>query len=171
MRTKKDLTGLDGLVIPGGESTTLQKLVEREAMFNEVKRVPAIFGTCAGAVLLAKRIADAAPGQKTLALADFDAQRNAYGPQNESFEETIATPLGKIQAVFIRAPKITRVGRDATVLAELNGEPVAIEQKTKELEKNRYCLATTFHPELSAARNTPFHERFLKNARLCSRVE
>jgi 5'-phosphate synthase pdxT subunit len=170
VRTKKDLTelgGIDAFVIPGGESTTLQKLLEREALFDDLKSVPAIFGTCAGAILLAKKITDAAPGQKTLRLMDFEAQRNAYGPQNESFEETIATPLapsGKINAVFIRAPRITRLGSGVTVLAELNGDCVACEQKTK----TKYLLATTFHPELST---TLFHERFLKNARLYSRVE
>ena len=158
IKTKKEVKGLDGIIIPGGESTTLQKLLEREAMFDDVKRVPAVFGTCAGAILLAKRITDAAPGQKTLELMDFEAQRNAYGTQNESFEETIATPMGRMNAVFIRAPRITRVGKNAGILAKINGDCVACEQKTG----TTFYLATTFHPELSEARDALFHERFLK---------
>ena len=153
--TKNDLAGLDGIVIPGGESTTLQKLLEREKMFGEIKKIKSVFGTCAGAILLAKKITDAAPGQKTLRLMDFDAQRNAYGSQNESFEETLATPMGKINAVFIRAPRIMRVGKGAAIVAKLGGECAACEQKTN----GKYYLATTFHPELST---TVFHERFLK---------
>ena len=155
VRTKADLQGLDGLILPGGESPTLQKLCQRENMWEEMKKVPNIFGTCAGAILLAKTIGNTSEGQETLELMDIQIDRNAYGRQTESFEETIKTELGTVPAVFIRAPKIKSVGKNIRVLSEKEGDIVACEEKTG----NTFYLATCFHPELTT---TIFHEYFLK---------
>lgn len=144
VRTKKDLRYLDALIIPGGESTTLYKLCVREDMIEEIKKIKNIFGTCAGAILLAK-----------LGLMDIEVDRNAYGRQADSFEKDIKTKIGSINAVFIRAPKIKSIGKEVKVLAEDNGEILACEQKTGE----NFYLAACFHPELTT---TLFHEYFLK---------
>ena len=156
VRTKEDLKGLNGLIIPGGESTTLQKLLEREGMFDAVKSVPAIFGTCAGAILLSNKVEDAAEGQRTLGLMDIAVKRNAYGTQQSSFEERIKTELGNIHAVFIRAPHMTKVGKSVKILAQSKNEILTCEVVSKE----KYYLATTFHPELTTVL---LHKHFLKN--------
>lgn len=155
IRTKERLFQVDGLIIPGGESTTLQKLCEREGMWEDMKKIKNIFGTCAGAILLAKTVYNKTDDQATLALMDMEIDRNAYGRQTESFETPIQTLLGEINAVFIRAPKILKVGKDVKVIAKLHDEVIACEQQTK----TGYYLALCFHPELSS---TLFHEYFLK---------
>ncbi len=157
VRTKEDLKDLDGLVIPGGESTTLAKLCEREDMFGSMKKVPNLFGTCAGAILIAKNITGKADEQETLMCMDITADRNAYGSQTQSFEADIKTALGEIHAVFIRAPRITKIGKGVSVLAKNGTEVVACEEE----KKGTYYLATTFHPELTS---TLYHEHFLKHA-------
>lgn len=158
VRTRSSLEGIDGLIIPGGESTVLQKLCEREGMWEAMKQVPAIFGTCAGAILLAKTLRHAEAGQKTLELMDMEVNRNAYGRQAESFEEDIETTLGPVHAVFIRAPKIVSPGNGLGVLAKKGKDVLACEQRVD----GRYYLASTFHPEMVTSR---FHEYFLKNIR------
>ena len=155
VREKPDIAGLSGLIIPGGESTTLYKLCQREGIFEEIKKIKNIFGTCAGAIMLSKNAENRISGQKTLQLMDIEVSRNAYGRQNDSFEADIETALGALHAVFIRAPKITRVGKNVHTLAEYNGEVIACEEKTK----RGYYLALCFHPELTT---TLFHEHFLK---------
>jgi 5'-phosphate synthase pdxT subunit len=155
VRTKESLIGLDGLIIPGGESTTLYKLCEREGMLARMGDVKNIFGTCAGAIMLAKSIHKEEAGQKTLALMDIEMDRNGYGRQMDSFEEDLETKLGRIHAVFIRAPRIISVGGNVSVLAKKGREIVACEQRDE-----NYFLATCFHPELTT---TIFHERFLKS--------
>lgn len=155
IRTKESLVGLDGLIIPGGESTTLFKLCDREGMIPGIKKIKNIFGTCAGAILLSKNVSNLAPGQKTLALMDTVIVRNAYGSQSESFTKKIKSISGDIDAVFIRAPRIKNTGKKVVVLSEDNGEIIACEEKTG---KN-YCLTACFHPELTT---TVFHEYFLK---------
>ncbi len=155
VRTREDLASLDALIIPGGESPTLQKLCQREGMWAEMKKVRNIFGTCAGAIMLAKHIENKSDGQETLELMDITIARNAYGRQTDSFEETIATELGPIEAVFIRAPKIQTAGKSVRVLAKRNSEIIACEQKSE----SHFYLAATFHPELTTAK---FHEYFLK---------
>ena len=154
VRTKRELAGLSGLIIPGGESTTLYKLCQREGVLGEIKRIRNIFGTCAGAIMLSKNAGNKILGQKTLQLMDVELKRNAYGRQNDSFETDIRTSIGALHAVFIRAPKITRAGKNVQVLAKYNGETIACEEKTK----NGYYLALCFHPELTT---TLFHEHFL----------
>ena len=155
VRTKEELKKCRALIIPGGESTTLYTLCEREGMCEDIKKVPAIFGTCAGAIMLAKKILHKAPGQKTLELMDITIDRNAYGRQTESFEKSITTVLGKLNAIFIRAPKIISVGKNVRVIAKDGGNILACEEKVG----NQYFLAASFHPELTT---TMFHEYFLR---------
>jgi len=156
VRTSESLGGLSGLIIPGGESTTLYKLCQREDMVGRMREIPALFGTCAGAIMLAKSVSGAEYGQETLSLMDICADRNAYGAQSESFEEVLRTGIGRINAVFIRAPRITSIGNGVSVLARRGGEAVACEQKAA----GRYFLATCFHPELAGSL---FHRHFLRS--------
>lgn len=155
IRTKQDMVNLDSLIIPGGESTTLYKLCQREGIFEQIKKVKNIFGTCAGAIMLAKTLSNKTSDQKTLEFMDIEIDRNAYGRQNDSFETAIETDLGKINAVFIRAPRIKKVGKGIKVIVKYQSEVIACEQQSKE----SYYLALCFHPELTT---TVFHEYFLK---------
>ena len=150
-RTASDLDGLDGLVIPGGESTTMLKLMNAEGMIRPLvdfgQKRP-IFGTCAGAILLASEVTH--PAQQSLGLVDLTVERNAYGRQIDSRVAQVTpepdfaqrTQPGDLEAVFIRAPIIRRVGANAKVLAAYEGDPVLVEQ-------GRHMVAT-FHPELSS---------------------
>ncbi len=156
VRTKEDLENLDGLIIPGGESTTLFKLCEREGMIPGMKKIPNIFGTCAGAIFIAEKVTGKAIEQASLELMDITADRNAYGTQNDSFETTLATTFGAIHAIFIRAPRIIRAGKNVSILARNGKDIVACEEKGP----GWYYLATAFHPELTTGL---FHEYFLKN--------
>jgi len=138
VRTAEDLHRVDGLVIPGGESTTMLKLL-REAVRAFGARRP-IFGTCAGAILLAARVTN--PEQESFGLMDIDVERNAYGRQLDSHVARLEDAEGRpLEAVFIRAPVIRRVGPAVRVLASHDGDPVLVEQ-------DRH-LAATFHPELT----------------------
>lgn len=161
VRRREQLDGIDGLVIPGGESTTMLKLLRYENLLEplaEFGRRKPIFGTCAGAILLAEEVSG--PAQESLGLMDIDIERNAYGRQVDSRVAEIApepefekrTTPGKLEAVFIRAPIIRRVGGAAKVLASYNGDPVLVEQGLH--------LAATFHPELTA--DARVHELFLE---------
>lgn len=155
VRTKESLEKIDALIIPGGESTTLYKLCERSGMWEEMKRMKNIFGTCAGAIILAKYVKHKTADQKTLELMDIDIDRNAYGRQTESFDTDVKIDLGDIHAVFIRAPRIINTGKEVKILASNNGETIACEQSVN----NNFYLATCFHPELTS---TIFHEYFIK---------
>ncbi len=159
VRTKADLAGLDALIVPGGESTVLQKLCERANIFDEIKKIRNIFGTCAGTILLAKNINNREAEQRTLELMDIEVDRNAYGRQAESFEYGISTKLGNIHAIFIRAPKIKNIGKEVKILAKNGNEIIACEQKIN----GNYYLAATFHPELTT---TVFHEYFLRTIKV-----
>lgn len=154
VRTASSLSSLDGLIIPGGESTTIYKLCQREDMLDEMKKIKAIFGTCAGAIMLAKDVLHKAESQGTLELMDITVDRNAYGSQFDSFEKEINTSLGKINAIFIRAPKIKSTGKNVTTLAKIDNEIIGCEQT----EGDHFYLGLTFHPELTT---TIFHEYFL----------
>jgi 5'-phosphate synthase pdxT subunit len=160
VREAADLDSLDGLVIPGGESTTMLKLLREEKLLEPVVdfgRRRGIFGTCAGAILLANDVTG--PAQESLRLMDIEVERNGYGRQIDSHvahltpEEDFAarTHPGEMEAVFIRAPIIRRVGEHARVLARYQGDPVLVEQ-------GRHLVAT-FHPELTA--DSRVHELFL----------
>ncbi len=155
VRTKKIIQTLDALIIPGGESTTLFKLCQREDMWENIRKIKNIFGTCAGAILLAKKVFHKTADQKTLELMDIAIDRNAYGRQTDSFEKDIKTTLGDIHAIFIRAPRIKKIGKEIKVLAKIKKETIACEQKIG----SNYYLAACFHPELTS---TIFHEHFLK---------
>ena len=160
-RTAEDLDRADGLVIPGGESTTMLKLLHLENLIEplrEFSRRRPVFGTCAGAILLAREVTN--PAQESLGLMDIAVERNAYGRQIDSRVTRIQpdpelerrTRPGEMEAVFIRAPIIRRVAGDAHALASYNGDPVLVEQGPH--------LAATFHPELTG--DTRVHELFLK---------
>ncbi len=161
VRSAADLEGLDGLIIPGGESTTMLKLLRSEGLFEplaEFGRRKPVFGTCAGAILMASEVAN--PAQESLGLMDIGVERNAYGTQLESRvariepapEMAARTEPGMLEAVLIRAPAIRRVGPAARVLACYNGDPVLVEE-------GRH-LAATFHPELTA--DSRVHRLFLE---------
>ena len=145
VRRPEELDGLDGLIVPGGESTTFLKHLERdgflEALTGFVGKMPT-FGTCAGAILLATEVAN--PHQASLGALDIDIQRNAYGRQIDSSIVTAPSALAgaPLEMVFIRAPRITRTGAGVEILAEREGAPVLVRQGR--------VLAATFHPELSA---------------------
>jgi 5'-phosphate synthase pdxT subunit len=150
VRSAADLQGVDGLVIPGGESTTMMKLLEEEKLLGPLREFGherPIFGTCAGAILLATDVANPAqperPAQASLGLMDMEVERNAYGRQMDSRIAHLKPEGmdGELEAVFIRAPIIRSVGGDARVLASYQGDPVLVEQ-------GRH-LAATFHPELT----------------------
>jgi 5'-phosphate synthase pdxT subunit len=160
VRTADDLKDLDGLIIPGGESTTMLKLLRMENLLEpltEFGRRKPIFGTCAGAILLANRVSN--PAQESLGLVDLAIERNAYGRQIDSRVVNIdadpsfgsRTRPGSLEAVFIRAPIIREVGPKARVLAEYAGDPVLVEE-------GRH-LISTFHPELTG--DPRVHELFL----------
>jgi 5'-phosphate synthase pdxT subunit len=161
VRAAADLEGLDGLIIPGGESTTMLKLLRAEGLMAPLREFGSrrpIFGTCAGAILLANEVSS--PAQESLELIDIGVERNAYGRQLDSRVATIRpeadlesrTRPGEMEAVFIRAPIIRRVGEGARVLARYDGDPVLVEQ-------GRH-LAATFHPELTG--DSRVHELFLQ---------
>jgi 5'-phosphate synthase pdxT subunit len=155
VRKPEQLDALDALVIPGGESTTFLKFLEQKNFFAKlgdfVKIKPAL-GTCAGAILLAKEVEG--PHQVSLGALDICIRRNAYGRQLESSIRQAETKLGggPMEMVFIRAPKIERVGKDVEVLASEDGAPVLVRQGK--------IMASTFHPELSS--DSRVHQAFLE---------
>ncbi|MEQ1886495.1 MAG: pyridoxal 5'-phosphate synthase glutaminase subunit PdxT [Bryobacteraceae bacterium] len=153
VRTSEQLAACDGLVIPGGESTTMWKLLELENLIDAIRDFGAkkpIYGSCAGAILLAKHVSH--PEQASLGLMDIDVVRNAYGRQVDSRIVTIHVEGGAMEAVFIRAPKVSRVGSAPRVLGQYNGDPVWVEDGLH--------MVTTFHPELTG--DLRVHRRFLE---------
>lgn len=155
VRSAQDLEMIDALVIPGGESSTMLKLLEEEhllAPLLDFGRERPVFGTCAGAILLAAEVSN--PPQPSLGLMDISVERNAYGRQLESRIARLHPQDldGDLEAVFIRAPIIRRVGENARVLATYQGDPVLVEQ-------GRHLVAT-FHPELTD--DTRIHRMFLR---------
>jgi len=158
VRTPHDLDGVDGLVLPGGESTTMSMLLESSGLLDPIRKalldgLPA-FGTCAGMILLAADVEDGRPDQHALGAVDVGVRRNGYGRQVDSFERDIpVVGLDRpFHAVFIRAPRVVRVGEGVEVLAEVDGDPVLCRQ-------GRVTVAA-FHPELAA--DSRLHEQFLQ---------
>jgi 5'-phosphate synthase pdxT subunit len=159
VRLPEELAGLDGLIIPGGESTTIGKLAVKWRLLEPIRALAEagrpVWGACAGMVLLARDVVDGVPGQPLLGLMDIAVARNAFGRQVDSFEADLDVPvLGEpsFHAVFIRAPLIERVGEGVEVLARLeDGAVVAARQGN--------LLATAFHPELTE--DNRFHRYFL----------
>jgi 5'-phosphate synthase pdxT subunit len=161
VRTAADLEDVDGLIIPGGESTTMLKLLNAQNLMEPLRQFGLrkhIFGTCAGAILIANEVTS--PAQESLCLMDIGVERNAYGRQIDSrianvtpeAEFASRTAPGDIEAVFIRAPIIRRVGRSARVLVRYQGDPVLVEQGPH--------MVATFHPELSS--DSRVHSLFLQ---------
>lgn len=154
VRRPDQLATLDALVIPGGESTTFLKHLEREGFYdtlNAFVHTKPIFGTCAGCILLAKDVTN--PPQPSFGVLDISVERNAYGRQNDSAIITADTALpgGPLEMVFIRAPRITRLGPAIETLATRDGSPTLIRQGR--------LLAATFHPELTD--DNRVHQLFL----------
>ena len=154
IRRPDQLAALDALVIPGGESTTFLKHLEREGFYDTLDtfvHTKPIFGTCAGCILLAKDVTN--PTQRSFGVLDIAVERNAYGRQNDSAILTADTALsgGPLEMIFIRAPRITRIGPEVATLATRDGSPTLIRQGR--------LLAATFHPELTA--DTRVHQLFL----------
>jgi pyridoxal 5'-phosphate synthase pdxT subunit len=176
VRRLAEIEAVDGLVIPGGESTTLWKLATAFELMDPLRKLIAggmpVFGSCAGLIMLADRLVDGAEGQQTFGGIGMTARRNAFGRQVDSFERDLILRLGgadsgqgadgadageqgsgtPFHAVFIRAPWVERAGAEVTVLGEDNGRIVAVRQGA--------LLATAFHPELTP--DTRVHEFFVK---------
>jgi len=159
VRLPEELDAVDGLIIPGGESTTVGKLMERRGMdsriLQRVEQGMPVFGTCMGMIVLARRIEGS--DQQRLGLMDIGVRRNAFGRQVHSFEADLDVPaLGEepVRGVFIRAPVVTDVGPDVEVMAEWEGKTVAVRQGQ--------FLGVSFHPELTD--DTRFHQLFVNMA-------
>ena len=160
VRKASDLTDLDGLILPGGESTTISKLLDifalRQPIVDFVKSGKAVFGTCAGMITLASKVMDSASGQKSLGVMDISVRRNAFGSQLDSFEQEVQFSGRKINVAFIRAPIVESTGKGVEVLARLSDEKVVAVRQGN-------MLATSFHPELTG--ETYVHEFFLEMAK------
>jgi pyridoxal 5'-phosphate synthase pdxT subunit len=154
VRKPDDLAELDGLILPGGESTTILKFLERRLFFEALERFCVnhpVFGTCAGAILLAREVRN--PAQRSLGVLDAVVERNAYGRQIDSSIVSAETSLpgGPLEMVFIRAPRIIATGSGVEVLAQRDGSPALVRQGN--------TMAATFHPELTADRRV--HKAFV----------
>jgi pyridoxal 5'-phosphate synthase pdxT subunit len=154
VRKPDELANLDGLILPGGESTTMLKFLERRRFFDDLKRFCGerpVFGTCAGAILLAREVRN--PPQRSLGILDAVVERNAFGRQIDStiLNGETALPGAPLEMVFIRAPRILEVGAGVEVLARRDGLPALVRQGN--------AMAATFHPELSTDRRV--HRAFV----------
>jgi 5'-phosphate synthase pdxT subunit len=155
VRTPEQLNSVDALLMPGGESSTMSQLLESSGLFDPISTRIAdgmpVFGTCAGMILLASEILDGRSDQRSFSAIDISVRRNAFGRQVDSFEATINSSVGDFHGVFIRAPRIERVGEEVEVLGSINDEPVLVRQGN--------VLAASFHPELS--NDARLHEYFV----------
>jgi 5'-phosphate synthase pdxT subunit len=159
VRSAEELSRVDALVMPGGESTTMSKLLVTSGLFDAIGSrlddgMP-VFGTCAGMILLANEVIDGRPDQRCFGAIDIAVRRNGYGRQVDSFEADLDVPVigpPSFHGVFIRAPKVERVGPDVEVLAEHEGVPVL-------LRRGRVSVAS-FHPELAG--DARLHESFIE---------
>jgi 5'-phosphate synthase pdxT subunit len=155
VRKSDELAGLDGLVLPGGESTTMLRFLEKHRFFEQLQefcRAKPVFGTCAGVILLAREVLN--PAQRSLGVLDATIERNAYGRQIDSVIMTAETALpgGPLEMVFIRSPRISQTGPGVEILARRDGFPALV--------RERNILAATFHPELSPDRRV--HRLFVE---------
>ena len=155
VRTPEQLNSVDALLMPGGESSTMSQLLESSGLFDPISSHIAdgmpVFGTCAGMILLASEILDGRSDQRSFSAIDISVRRNAFGRQVDSFEATVNSSVGDFHGVFIRAPRIERVGENVEVLGSINDEPVLVRQGN--------VLAASFHPELS--NDARLHEYFV----------
>jgi 5'-phosphate synthase pdxT subunit len=153
VRTPEELSSVECLAIPGGESTTIAKLAREHGLVDPIRRradegMP-VFGTCAGMIVMARTVED---GDALLALIDMAVRRNAYGRQVDSFESDVeVTGIGPVRGVFIRAPVVEQVGPGVEVLAELGGRPIVVRQAN--------LMAAAFHPEIAG--DPRLHQRVL----------
>jgi len=151
VKTREDLNSIDGLILPGGESTTMLRLIKvfclDQSLEQTFARIP-VWGICAGTILMAKEVS--LPAQSSFNLLDISVQRNGYGNQLNSFNTVIQSS----SVSFIRAPLITNVGSGACIKALVNNNPVWVEEGS--------CMATTFHPELSSTAPSIMHKSFIK---------
>jgi len=155
VRNPEQLSSVDALLMPGGESSTMSQLLESSGLFDPISSRIAdgmpVFGTCAGMILLASEILDGRSDQRSFSAIDISVRRNAFGRQVDSFEATINSSVGDFHGVFIRAPRIERVGDDVEILGSIDSEPVLVRQGN--------VLAASFHPELS--NDARLHEYFV----------
>jgi pyridoxal 5'-phosphate synthase pdxT subunit len=157
VRTPADLAMVDALVMPGGESTTMSRLLTSSGLFDEIKARASdgmpVFGTCAGLILLATDVLDGRADQRSFGVIDVTVRRNGYGRQLDSFETDVAVVglAEPFHGVFIRAPRVETAGPAVEVLASHGGDPVLVRQGR--------IMAAAFHPELTA--DTRLHERFV----------
>ena len=155
IRTPAQLDTVEALLMPGGESSTMSQLLESSGLFDAITQrlsdgMPT-FGTCAGMILLASEILDGRSDQRSFSAIDISVRRNAFGRQVDSFESTISTSVGEFHGVFIRAPRIERVGAGVEIVGALGDEPVLVRQGN--------VLAASFHPELTS--DARLHEYFV----------
>ncbi len=158
VRQPGDLDGIDALAMPGGESTTMSKLLVSSGLFDDIKALLSdglpVLGTCAGMILLASEVLDGRPDQLSFGAMDISVKRNGYGRQVDSFETDLDV-VGfdrPFHAVFIRAPKVVGIGANVEVLAEYDGVPVVARQG--------HVMVASFHPELTG--DARLHARFLQ---------
>lgn len=159
VKRPQDLTGIAGLVIPGGESTAISKLLRIFDLIEPLRQLRQqgfpMLGTCAGMILLADDVEGAVVDQEFIGGLDITVSRNAYGSQNQSFEAAIELGGAQLRAAFIRAPRVLRVGDAVQVLATLDGGPIAVRQGN--------LMAASFHPEITS--ETALHENFVELCR------
>lgn len=156
VRNAEQLASCDGLIIPGGESTTISKLIDifglRDDLLAYIAQDNPVYGTCAGMIMLATEVLDEASGQQSLKAMDISVRRNAFGSQLDSFEASVEFAGSTVEVAFIRAPIVERVGENVQVLSKLStGAIVAVREGN--------LLATSFHPELTG--DSAVHEYFL----------
>ena len=156
VRNAEQLASVDGLILPGGESTTISKLIDifglRDDLLAYLSKGKPVYGTCAGMIMLATEVLDEASGQQSLKAMDISVRRNAFGSQLDSFETSIEFAGALVDVAFIRAPIVERVGENVQILSQLpDGAVVAVREGN--------LLATSFHPELTG--DSSVHEYFL----------
>ena len=158
VRNAEHLAQIDGLVLPGGESSTIDRILRRfemrEALIDRLQQIP-VLGTCAGLIMLARHLVNPAPEQETLGILDIDVRRNAFGPQRDSAVAQIDTAYGLVSAAFIRAPEIVRIGSEGGMLeliALVDGRIVGV--------AGPKAIGISFHPELTG--DQTIHREFLK---------
>ena len=156
VRNAEQLASCDGLIIPGGESTTISKLIDifglRDDLLAYIAQGKPVYGTCAGMIMLATEVLDEASGQQSLKAMDISVRRNAFGSQLDSFEASVEFEGSPVEVAFIRAPIVEHVGENVQVLSKLStGAIVAVREGN--------LLATSFHPELTG--DSAVHEYFL----------
>lgn len=156
VRCVEDLVGVEALVMPGGESSTMSHLLVTSGLFaaiaSRLAEGMAVFGTCAGMILLATEVLDGRSDQRNFSAIDISVRRNAYGRQVDSFEDQVSTPSGDFHGVFIRAPRIERVGPGVEAIGRCRNEAVLVRQGG--------VLAASFHPELTE--DVSLHEYFVR---------